>query len=110
MVQLTPTGCSTRRRVNRVDGQFVTGLGPRLACQHVVDGDVAFLDQAGLGVDDAVPLLFRLDRLTFEDDHPQIALVQLAAPLHRLHQLLVVQMAFAEIPADQWTGDGLAFA
>ena len=50
---------------------------------------------------------FGLDRLAFQDDHAQIALVELAAPLHRLHQLLVVQVAFAEIPADQRPGDGL---
>ena len=93
-----------------VDGQFVAGFGPGLTGQHVLDGHVAFLDQPGFRVDDAIPLFLRLDRLAFQDDHPQIALVELAAPLYRLHQLLVVQVAFAEIPADQRPGDGLTLA
>src|ERR1700744_5206349 len=70
---------------DQMDGKLVIGLRPGLSSQHVIDGNVAFLDQAGLGVDDAIPLLLRLNRLPFEDDHPDIALVELAAALYRLH-------------------------
>lgn len=39
------------------------------------------------------------------------ATVAYSDPLPRRgrHQLLVVQMTFAEIPADEWPGDGFAF-
>src|ERR1700757_1237373 len=69
----------------QMDGKFIIGLRPRLSSQHVLDGNVAFFDQAGLGVDDPIPLLLGMDRLTFEDDHPEVALVELAAPLYRLN-------------------------
>ncbi|CKS76172.1 Uncharacterised protein [Mycobacterium tuberculosis] len=51
-----------------------------------------------------------MDGLTFENDHPQIAVGEVAPPLHGGHQLLVVQMALAEIPPDQWPGHDFALA
>lgn len=51
-----------------------------------------------------------MDGLALEDYHPQLALVELATPLHRLEQLLVVQVAFAEVPPDQRPGDDFTLA
>ena len=56
-----------------MDRKLVAGLGPRLAGQHVRDVNVARLDDAGLGVDNAVPLLLDVDRLPFQDDDADIA-------------------------------------
>lgn len=42
-----------------------------------------------------------MDGLAFEHDHPQVALGESATALHRREQLLVVQVAFTEVPADQ---------
>src|SRR5581483_4984543 len=72
--------------------------------------DIAFLDRTGLGIHDAIPLPLGVDGLALEDYHPQLALVELAAPLHRLEQLLVVQVAFAEVPPDQRAGDDFTLA
>jgi hypothetical protein len=43
-----------------VNGELVTGLGPRLAAQNVIDVDIACLDQAGLGIENKITLSLNL--------------------------------------------------
>lgn len=89
-------------------GIVVVGLGPGLAGQHVLDVDVALFDHAGLGVEDAIRLPLGVDGLALQDDDADVAVLEVAAALHRLHQLLVVQVALAEVPPDERAGDDFA--
>src|SRR5271163_1858655 len=100
----SPRGVLSRH----VDRVLVTGFRPRLAREHVLDIDIAFFDQAGLGVDDAILLPLGLHRLAFQNDHPDVTVFEVAAPLHGSKQLLIVQVTFAEIPTEQRTGDDFA--
>ena len=49
-----------------------------------------------------------MDRLALQDDDADVAVLELAASLQRLQQLLVVQVALAEVPADQGPGHHFA--
>ena len=91
-----------------MDRVLVTGLRPRLAREHVLDIDIAFFDQAGLGVDDAILLPLGLDRLAFQNDDTDVTVFEVTAPLHGSKQLLIVQVPLAEIPTEQRTGDDFA--
>ena len=51
-----------------------------------------------------------MDRLAFQHDDANVALVEVAAPLHCLEQLFVVQVTFAEVPTHQWAGNYFALA
>lgn len=49
-------------------GEFVTGLKPRLAGQHIRYLDVTRLYHPGLGVENAVPLLLDVGQLGLQGE------------------------------------------
>ena len=71
--------------------------GPRATMSAHVDP--ALLDQAGRGVVDPVVLALDVGRLRLEHDDAQVARLEAALLLDRLEQLLVVEVAVAEVPA-----------
>ena len=82
--------------------------GPRATMSAHVDP--ALLDQARRGVVDPVVLALDVGRLRLEHDHAQLARREAAPLLDRLEQLLVVEVAVAEVPAGDDAGDQLALA
>ena len=68
------------------------------------------LDQAGGGVEDPVALALHVGGLGLERHHPQLALREVAALLDRGQQPLVVEVAVAEVVAEDDAGDELALA
>ena len=78
---------------------------PGLLHDHVGDADVALLDQPGGGVEDPVVLAPVVGRLRLERDDPQLARREAAPLLDRRQQPLVVEVAVAEVPAEDDAGD-----
>ncbi len=62
------------------------------------------------GVEDPVALALHVGRLGLEHDHPQLARLEVAALLDRRQQPLVVEVAVAEVVAEDHAGDQLALA
>ena len=115
IASLTP-GCRRLSPRPGAAGRPRTGKLPRLvqpgqALDHVGDLDPALLDQPRRRVVDPVVLASAmLRRLGLERDDPQLARLESAALLDRLEQLLVVEVAVAEVPAVDDAGDQLALA
>ena len=81
-----------------------SGIGPvgqpRLLGDGVGDLVGAALDDAEGGVDDLVLLVVLVDRLRLDPGHHELAGLEVAPPLDRLDELLVVEVAVAEVEPD----------
>src|SRR5487761_30695 len=81
--------------------------GPRMAREHVADGDIALLEDAGRRVDELIVLALPVNGLRVEHDDADLALGEPAALLDSADELPVVQVAVAEVPAEHHARDEL---
>ncbi|AGL26618.1 5-methyltetrahydropteroyltriglutamate--homocysteine S-methyltransferase [Mycobacterium tuberculosis CAS/NITR204] len=81
---------------------------PGLPVHHVGHPDIAALELPGRRVYQPVLLGLPMDGLRVEQHHPHLTGLEAAPLLHRRDQLLVVQVAVAEVPADGSAADPFA--
>ena len=112
-----PTTIASLTRSRRRRGGPVTSTGnshdsssqgPRATMSATFDP--ALLEQACRGVVDPVALALDVRGLGLERHDPQLAGLERAALLHSVEQLLVVEVAVAEVPAVDDPRDQLALA
>ena len=79
-----------------------------LAVHEILHLDVPALELAGGGVHEPVGLRAAVERLRLEEHHPDLAGLEAAALLEGGDELLVVEVAVAEVPAQRRAGHHLA--
>src|SRR5437868_1857250 len=80
---------------------------PGSALEKILDRDLALLSQPSLRIGDAPVQLLAAERLRLDQDAAELAVFEAALLLHRPEQLLVVEVAVAEVVAEDDPGEEL---